>query len=244
MLHPAYNEKMGIIMPHCRFGTVRIFLVFSTVLAFALISPAHQQQGLPKQEKSETIKITIVTTGIRKGSTSFSLIQDSDKADLIYAHDNSALFFSVAHGSQAPAASDISLTKKLGLLRLLLRRFFEVEGGAENYEFAFANYREIGPRVAEAALSSDGWDARNGRPITGDTNEFVKSLLNQRNLYPELVQVVAEFGYAISVMEVEHVIVEPARDCQVSTVAKRSSAHVDKLPCSMSIRFAIQRKKN
>ncbi|HTR35611.1 MAG TPA: hypothetical protein VMH80_06900 [Bryobacteraceae bacterium] len=208
--------------------------------------PAAAQQSAPINPGSDdVVRVATVASGIRKGSTSFSLVHQQDKAYLIYARDHQSLFFSVARGSLAPTASNMPIAEKIGLLRPLLKKLLEVEGRSSRYSLGFGNYWELGSRVAAEAIRSGQWDARNGRPASGSADELVKKFLNQGNLYPELADVVNELGYGITVSDVEHVIVEPLQQCDASLEGKPPGkvTGTDKVPCSMSIRFLMLRKE-
>jgi hypothetical protein len=224
---------------------VRLLRVLMILLSFPVPNAAQRPES-SKPVGAEAVNVTSVTTGLRKGSVSFSLVHGEEKAELIYTPDRRALFFSVAQGSSPPAASSIPAADKVRLLRAILEKVFDVEGRAEEYAFAFENYSEVGPRVAEAAIRSGGWDARGGRPVAGSADQFVKNLLNDRNLYSEFADLAGEFGYAVEVTDVENVIVEPAQKCDASPKGNNPAKvrGAGKVPCSMSIRFSIFRKEH
>jgi hypothetical protein len=214
-------------------------------IAAVVLGGAFAAAQAPKAPGSQDVKIAPVTTGLLKGSLSFRLAEDQDRAELVYAKDRRALFFSVARGSMAANASNVPIADKLRLLKPLLTRFFADEGHESEYEFAIANYVELGPRVALAAATSSQWDVNRGQPFSGGADQFVKHLLDSRNLFPELADLLGESGYSVKIADVEQVIVEPLRSCEASTELKPSgrTKGSEKVPCSMSIRFLLSRKE-
>jgi hypothetical protein len=194
----------------------------------------------------EAVKVTKVTTGLRKGGISFSVERWQEKGTLIYIQDRQALLFNVALQSTTAAGCDVSIADKIALLKPLLKKFFEVQGRADGYAFAFADDSELELRIVSAALRSGGWDTHAGRPNNESAAQFLKGLLTTPTLYPELANVIHDFGYTIKATDVDHVMVESAGQCD-ALVKGGNPSNIEstaKVPCSMSVRYTMVKTGN
>jgi hypothetical protein len=72
--------------------------------------------------------------------------------------------------------------------------------------------QQLSQRLASAAFHSAGWDAGQGRPVSGHANEFVRRLANASPIYPELRAFFAQRAYTVELSGIEKVLVSPASD--------------------------------
>lgn len=82
----------------------------------------------------------------------------------------------------------------------------------------FGHNKEISKRLAEAARTSALWDKKRGKGLKGRDNSAVKTILNENNIYHELIEMFKKHGLIIKVAYVEKVLVGKNKlpyDCMV-----------------------------
>ncbi len=108
---------------------------------------------------------------------------------------------------------------RLQLLEHICREFFQNRENAEAFRTLFwgrlepdtpNGSRELSLRLALAAHQSPDWDARRGRPRSGDFNGFVKALANSALIYPELKELFEHFHKTLRFSCAEKVLVMEA----------------------------------
>jgi hypothetical protein len=228
-----------------------IQLLLLVVLATA--SSAHISEGQIAHPVSisqagldaEAIQIEYVTEGMRKGELLLRLTHGEVKAELGWDTNNQILRFEAARGVLSAADSNVSIEEKLDLLRLLLRRLFQAADLPDTFTFIINYLSELNSRLAEASAESKAWDKKNGCPLSGTTNRFVRQLMNERHLYVDLEKVFEEVDYSVTVSDVENVLVEEVRHLKDtgSVLLRNRLLPREKLPTSASVYFAVKRRK-
>jgi len=121
----------------------------------------------------------------------------------------------VLHRSQCAAPLALQVT----LLEHICREFFQNREKASVLRTIFwgrlepdtpNGSRELSLRLALAAHQSPDWDARRGRPSSGDFNGFVKALANSALIYPELKELFEHFHKTLRFSCAEKVLVMEA----------------------------------
>ncbi len=98
-------------------------------------------------------------------------------------------------------------------------------------------------RVALASANSDEWDKKSGKPFQGHANSFVQNLANSHKVYPELVNLFADFNYKIEVSGVEKVLVQQANKMPFWSEISDKVSSSDKLPFDCQTWFRIEKVK-
>lgn len=97
---------------------------------------------------------------------------------------------------------------------------------AGRLEESFGGSQEISRRLVSAAKTSPLWDRIKGQGIKGDDNGAVKAILNEHNVYRELIDLFEKHGLVIAVSAVEKVLIG-----------------ADKLPFDCQVWFSVEQKK-
>ena len=110
-----------------------------------------------------------------------------------------------------------SLAAQLPLMQAVGEAFFRQDPHAAVFRTLFwgrlapdetrAGPQEMACRLALAAHRSADWDARQGRPLRGDLNGFVRQLANAAPIYPELADLFGRFNCQIEFASAEKVLV-------------------------------------
>lgn len=95
-------------------------------------------------------------------------------------------------------------------------------------------------RVALTARRSPEWDARAGRPRSGDVNGFIRGLANESRFAPEIEAVFEARGLAIAVASVEKVLIARARELPFfDALAREGVKPDDRVPWDGQIWFSV-----
>ncbi len=95
-------------------------------------------------------------------------------------------------------------------------------------------------RLALAAHRSPSWDARQGRPRSGNINGFAVQLANQEMIYSELRQIFDSFGLDLRLVNAEKVLVLKASELAFFDRLKAAGVTADeKLPFDFLTYFRI-----
>lgn len=110
----------------------------------------------------------------------------------------------------------IPLKDQLPVLNELFKKVFENNHQIIFHTLAWGRLNDdsnkdytLARRLAHAAFESELWNSVTGKSFNGNTNAFVKSLANQADIFPELKELFAPFGYSINISSVEKVLVLP-----------------------------------
>jgi hypothetical protein len=96
-------------------------------------------------------------------------------------------------------------------------------------------------RVALTAWQSPGWDARAGRPRSGDVNGFIRGLANESRLAPEIEAVFEARGLALAVASVEKVLIARAQELPFFDALTRAGVKPDdRVPWDAQIWFSVR----
>ena len=190
------------------------------------------------------VAIETVQHGVWKGSVLLSTGCGAIKGDLLFSKDHDSLRY-MMHTSSGESldARRVPMSLRTGLLRVLVTRILETFGRRPVYSFATASFPEFGSRLAAAAVESNDWDRRLGRPRVGKVNDFARRLMIAKNTCRELTNTIKEVGYSLEVAGTEDILVLPfAR----MTPADREFIEQpvlpsDKLPVSATVYFRMSK---
>jgi hypothetical protein len=140
-------------------------------------------------------------------------------------------------------AGQIPLLEKIGAA------FFEKDKNAPAFRTLFWGRlepdnqgapRELALRLALAAYKSPGWDAKKGKPKSGDINGFVRDLANKEMIYPELKKLFEQFHRSIKFSCAEKVLVQRADKLPFyDQLKQRGVKATDKLPFDCMTWFSV-----
>ena len=107
--------------------------------------------------------------------------------------------------------------------RLLSRALKDQKGPPDTLfmgtvEVSFGSNKELSGRLVIAAKASPSWDVRRGKAKNGNDNQTVKTLLNDNNVYRELVDMFKRHGLIIRVRSIEKVRINENKlpfDCMI-----------------------------
>lgn len=100
--------------------------------------------------------------------------------------------------------------------------------------------QELSMRLALAAHQSPEWDARRGRPVSGDFNGFVMAVANSACIFPELKALFERFHKTIRFSCAEKVLVAEAGKLPFHEQLKKHGVKAsDRLPFDCMAWFAI-----
>ena len=143
----------------------------------------------------------------------------------------------------------LPLSGQIPHLRRILEEFLGKDPDAPSFRTLFwgglvpesgPSSLELSQRLALAAHRSPGWDARRGRPKTGDANRFVKDLANSELIYPELSELFAGTGRSLSIASVEKVRVLEARELPFHDELRKAGVEAtEKLPFDCMVWFSV-----
>jgi len=141
------------------------------------------------------------------------------------------------------------LSSQLPLLTAICEVFLDRDRNAPAFRTLFWGglVPESGPaslemplRLALAAYTSPGWDAKNGRPKKGDINGFVKDLANRELIYPELKELFRGFHRIITLAAVEKVrVLEAGKLPFFDQLRRQGIQAADKLPFDCMAWFSV-----
>jgi hypothetical protein len=191
------------------------------------------------------VVVTTVPAGIWKGFMLFKMSCGRGTGELFFNRHSNLLRYVIGRGSQrAFDAASIPTSVRSKMFRILLERMFEVAGRRPVYFFATSSFPEIGARLAAAAAESSSWDREAGRPRNVTINDFARRLMNEKQTYPELANVLDSLGYSLQVNATEEIIV-----LRVDRMSAEDKAFIkvpllpsDKLPVSTATYFRIERR--
>jgi hypothetical protein len=151
----------------------------------------------------------------------------------------------IKHWSQCT----LSLAEQLPLLEKICSEFFSKDKNAQAFRTLFwgrlepdtpNGSRELSLRLALAAHKSPGWDAKKGKPKSGDINGFVKDLANKEMIYPELKKLFERFHKSIKFSCAEKVLVLKAEKLPFYEQLKQQGVKAtDKLPFDCMTWFSV-----
>jgi hypothetical protein len=147
------------------------------------------------------------------------------------------------------------MARRIELWRPLFAQAIREQGRKGDYLAGVAEYPELNARLAMAAAASKQWNPKTGQPRSGQANGFIKDLLTQDRLFPELEGFFRSFGYHVSVHTVESVVLcrwrevvtgtdrlpEPERGSRAERLQLSDDALV---PCGGSILFSLTHKQD
>jgi hypothetical protein len=99
--------------------------------------------------------------------------------------------------------ADLSLQRRLDLLRELLKSYFSNHSKEPKYAFTFGRFEELNNRMAAIASCTTDWDARTARPKSGNVNQWLVDQLNQSAAYGELAALFDPVGYRVKTSSME-----------------------------------------
>jgi hypothetical protein len=151
--------------------------------------------------------------------------------------------------------SDLSLQRRLELLRDLLKRYFAEHSKEPNYAFTFGRFEELNNRMAAIASCGTDWDAHRARSKSGNVNQSLvdqlnqssvnQSSINQNSAYGELAAVFDSVGYRIKISSMESIAL-----CKASEIAWQDTPRTcatppprqGRFPCGALITFELARQ--
>ena len=143
----------------------------------------------------------------------------------------------------------LSLAGQIPLLEKIGAAFFEKDKNAPAFRTLFWGRlepdnqnapRELSLRLALAAHKSPGWDAKRGKPKSGDINGFVRDLANKEMIYPEIKKMFEQFHRSIKFSCAEKVLVQRADKLPFYEQLKQKGVRAaDKLPFDCMTWFSV-----
>jgi hypothetical protein len=147
------------------------------------------------------------------------------------------------------AECTLPLAEQIPLLEKICAEFFSKDKNAQAFrtlywgrlEFDTQNgSRELSLRLALAAYKSPDWDAKRGKPKSGDINGFVKDLANKDMIYPELKKMFERFNRSIKFACAEKVLIQKADKLPFYEQLKKQGVKAgDKLPFDCMTWFSV-----
>ena len=147
------------------------------------------------------------------------------------------------------AECTLPLVEQIPLLEKICAEFFSKDKNAQAFRTLYwgrlepdnqNGSRELSLRLALAAYKSPGWDAKRGKPKSGDINGFVKDLANKEMIYPELKKLFERFNRSIKFSCAEKVLVLKAEKLPFYEQLKlRGVKATDKLPFDCMTWFSV-----
>jgi hypothetical protein len=151
----------------------------------------------------------------------------------------------IKHRARCP----LPLARQLPSLSRIVEKILATDKQAPSFHTLFWGglMPESGPsslemplRLALAAYRSRGWSVTRGRPVTGDTNKFVKDLANSESIYPELIMLFERAQRKISIASVEKVRVLAAGSLPFYGELKKAGVRTtDRLPFDCMVWFSV-----
>jgi hypothetical protein len=151
----------------------------------------------------------------------------------------------IKHSAVCPAP----LSQQLPLLEKICGKFLSSDRNVPSFRTLFWGgleperrpaSLEMPLRLALAAYRSSGWDAKKGKPKSGDFNGFVKDLANSAMIYPELKELFKRFNRNVSLASVEKVRVLKAEQLPFYDKLKEHGIKPsDKLPFDCMAWFSV-----
>jgi len=151
----------------------------------------------------------------------------------------------IKHWSQCTA----SLSEQLPLWEKICAEFFSKDKNAQAFRTLFwgrlepeaqNGSRELSFRLAMAAYQSPGWDAKRGKPKSGDMNGFIRDIANKKMIYPELRELFGHFQRTIAFSYAEKVLVTEAAKLPFYEQLKQQGVKAaDRLPFDCVAWFAV-----
>lgn len=152
----------------------------------------------------------------------------------------------VKHWSRCQAP----LVRQLPFLTRILEAVLSKDANASSFRTLFWGglMPEQGPsslelplRLALAACRSSAWDAKRGRPASGDMNRFVRDLSNRQAIYPEITALFEGVHRTVSIASVEKVRVLEAERLSFYDELRRQGVQAkDKLPFDGMVWFSVK----
>lgn len=147
------------------------------------------------------------------------------------------------------AKCTVSLSEQVLLLEKICAEFLSKDKNAQVFRTLFwgrlepdnvNGSRELSLRLVLAAHKSPGWDAKRGKPKSGDINGFVKDLANREMIYPELKELFARFHKSIKFSCAEKVLVQKAGELPFYKQLQQQGVKAsDKLPFDCMTWFSV-----
>jgi hypothetical protein len=200
-----------------------------------LVSPAFASQDLPA---------VTVEPGPYNDATRYNITEgDCAITWIVYSTDlNRGV---IKHSSRCA----LPLVQQLPFLTRIFATVMERDRDAASFHTLFwgglvpeqgSSSLEMPLRLALAAHRASGWNAKRGRPASGDVNRFVKDLANSEPIYPELRALFNGFHRDISIISMEKVRVLEAGQLPFYEELKRQGvAAQDKLPFDCMVWFTV-----
>jgi hypothetical protein len=168
--------------------------------------------------------------------------QDGHEARLLLYEQRGMVRLGFAPAPQGDRA--VPMAKRATLWKPLLEQMFRERGHRSEYLLAVGQYPELEARIAIAAADSGRWDPGSGRVRTGDAAAFVKELLTEKALWPEIASLFESLGYRLAVHSVESVVLCKGSEIQCGPPACRASPALppdSTVPCGASVLFRLTR---
>ena len=235
---------MNILFIKCRCAVASALLSACILLPCSIIAVSFAGQDRPSQgSASDVTNVTVEFSDLDRAT--IYTASSGDCSITWIAHTGGPNQGVIKHSPRcdAPMTLQISLLTKIctalfshdkdaGAFRTLFWGGLEAEGKPAAQELQF--------RLALAAYRSPGWDVRKGRPKSGDTNGFVKSLANGEPIYPELQELFNHFDRHITLAVVEKVrVLEAGKLPFYSKLKQHGVKATDMLPFDCMAWFSL-----
>ena len=206
------------------------------------------------------------SSGDGTGPVAPALLPEGEAAGVVVEHrtEEQATIYSISSGDckieWIARRSEIGVVKhrslcaaplavQLPLLAQVCTEFFQRDEHAQAFRTLFwgrlepevrNGSREMSLRLALAAHKSPGWDAKRGKPRSGDVNGFVKDLANRDLIYSELKTLFEPFHRTIAFSCAEKVLVQKAEELPFFDLLKQEGVKAsDRLPFDCMTWFSI-----
>lgn len=215
-------------------------ILVAAVLVFPCPSPCETASG-----GTESVEVAIehqTFDGAAPYSTSYRAVQDDCTVTWISYYNEPGV---VKYQPACPAP----LARQLPLLTGICSAFLSRDPNAAAFRTLFWGRLapdstpaslEMSFRLATAAVRSNEWDRKRGRPKGGDLNGFARDLANRAMIYPEVKDLFAGFHLTATLSHVEKVLVlEAGRLPFFPELAKAGVGPADLLPFDFMAWFAV-----
>ena len=167
------------------------------------------------------------------------ILSDPDSKETIYTLEDKSLSLTTddsegdEHILHLRSSSKLPLKQQVAILSRILKKLpkerkFRTFFVGRLIE-AFGADKSMSERLSLAASKSPLWDQAKGDPRIGYENKFVKEIVNQAMIYPELKEMFARHSYEIQVSNVEKVLIDPQTklpyDCITWFSLSKTSLH-------------------
>ncbi len=153
----------------------------------------------------------LVQKGQGPGETIYSIVDGENRISLTT--------FQTEHNRgilQLRSNSNLLLKQQIDLFSKILDRIWRDEEKEGFHTLVIgrlvnalgAKNKQMSLRLRSAALKSDLWDKKKGRPVLGELHTFIKDISNKNMIYPELKELFNKHGFTIKISSVEKVLVD------------------------------------